>query len=63
MFGMEADDSVKEQINGEDDTKGLVAESKSFCLLNALSDLLMLPKDMLIDRSIRKEASLMNSYN
>ncbi|KAK9104182.1 hypothetical protein Scep_021026 [Stephania cephalantha] len=30
---------------------------KSFRLLNALSDLMMLPKDMLMDRSIRKEHS------
>lgn len=62
LFGMDADDILKEdQIKGEDDgRKGLDAEFKSFCLLNALSDLLMLPKDMLIDRSIRKEVSFMN---
>ncbi|KAJ8643547.1 hypothetical protein MRB53_005295 [Persea americana] len=57
LFGMDADDILKEdQINGEDDgSKGPDAESKSFRMLNALSDLLMLPKDMLIDSSIRKE--------
>lgn len=59
MFGMDADDSVKEEeINGKENRKHLDAESKSFPLLNVLSDLLMLPKDMLIDRSIRKEVSL-----
>ncbi|CAM8970776.1 unnamed protein product [Rhodiola kirilowii] len=31
------------------------ADTISFPLLNALSDLLMLPKDMLMDRSVRKE--------
>lgn len=57
LFGMDADDILKEdQINGWDDgSKGPDAEPKSFCMLNALSDLLMLPKDMLIDSSIRKE--------
>ncbi|XP_077214759.1 uncharacterized protein LOC143849578 [Tasmannia lanceolata] len=57
LFGMDADDSSKEdQINGEDYDRNVVdVESKSFRLLNALSDLLMLPKDMLFDRSIRKE--------
>lgn len=51
MFGMDVDDSLIE----EDDTNGGDAESKSFYLLNALSDLLMLPKDLLMDPSIRKE--------
>lgn len=57
MFGMDADDSLQEnQLGSEDDDKlSGDGEPKSFLLLNALSDLLMLPKDMLIDRSIRKE--------
>lgn len=57
LFGMDADDSLKEdQVNGDDDHRRcLDSESKSFPLLNSLSDLLMLPKDMLMDRSIRKE--------
>ncbi|KAK9290799.1 hypothetical protein L1049_008977 [Liquidambar formosana] len=57
LFGMDADDSLKEdQHSSEDDDNGDAdAEPKSFHLLNALSDLLMLPKDMLMDRSIRKE--------
>ncbi|XP_068638700.1 uncharacterized protein [Aristolochia californica] len=59
LFGMDADDSFKgNETNGEDADKDRIgdeAEPKSFCLLNALSDLLMLPKDMLADRSIRKE--------
>lgn len=58
LFGMDADDSLKDQTNNEDDDRKTEAESKSFYLLNALSDLLMLPKDMLMDRSIRKEVSL-----
>ncbi|CAI9287824.1 unnamed protein product [Lactuca saligna] len=44
-FGMDTDDE-----HGEDD-----GELKCFHLLNALSDLLMLPKDMLMDRSVRTE--------
>ncbi|KAL5230886.1 hypothetical protein ABZP36_029662 [Zizania latifolia] len=44
-FGMEADDSEEDSA----------AESKSFELLNELSDLLMLPKGMLVEISIRKE--------
>ncbi|CBI29891.3 unnamed protein product, partial [Vitis vinifera] len=57
LFGMDVDDSLGEvQINGEDgESQGGHDEPKSFHLLNALSDLLMLPKDMLMDRSIRKE--------
>lgn len=39
-----------EDEHGEDD-----GELKCFHLLNALSDLLMLPKDMLMDRSVRTE--------
>ena len=60
LFGMDADDCMTEvQINGEDgEIKGGNDEPKSFHLLNALSDLLMLPKDMLMDRSIRKEVRL-----
>ncbi|CAE6044814.1 unnamed protein product [Arabidopsis arenosa] len=52
MFGMNSDDSsAKEKRNIEDDH----VESKAFVLLNELSDLLMLPKDMLMEISIREE--------
>ncbi|CAK7342454.1 unnamed protein product [Dovyalis caffra] len=55
MFGIAAYDSLKEdQPDGGDDDRQ-DGETKSFVLLNDLSDLLMLPKDMLMDRSIRKE--------
>ncbi|CAA7057080.1 unnamed protein product [Microthlaspi erraticum] len=58
MFGMNSDDSLaKEKRNSEDDgrveTEG--SDRKAFVLLNELSDLLMLPKDMLMERSIREE--------
>ncbi|GLT88259.1 hypothetical protein SLE2022_062930 [Rubroshorea leprosula] len=54
--GMDAGDSQEEEHNNDDDfTHGGEGESKSFVLLNELSDLLMLPKDMLMDRSIRME--------
>lgn len=60
MFGMDADDVTpdNQHCSENDDTQGGDGEPKSFLLLNALSDLLMLPKDMLMDRSIRKEVSL-----
>ncbi|XP_024031104.1 uncharacterized protein LOC21410700 isoform X3 [Morus notabilis] len=57
MFGIDADDVPQEDqdCNDGDDRQGGDGEPKSFLLLNSLSDLLMLPKDMLMDRSIRKE--------
>lgn len=60
MFGMDVEDCVQEdqEEKGENDEKqGGAGEPKSFVLLNYLSDLLMLPKDMLIDRKIRPEVS------
>lgn len=56
FIGMDADISAKDG-NGtlNDDDKKATEEPKSFPLLNALSDLLMLPKDMLMDRTIRME--------
>ncbi|CAH8385372.1 unnamed protein product [Eruca vesicaria subsp. sativa] len=57
MFGMNSDDSLaKEKRNSEDnhhESEG--SDSKAFVLLNELSDLLMLPKDMLMESSIREE--------
>lgn len=57
MFGMNTDDSQNEDQpeNGNDDRWGRDGELKCFPLLDSLSDLLMLPKDMLLDRSIRNE--------
>ncbi|XVF75842.1 hypothetical protein PTKIN_Ptkin13bG0219300 [Pterospermum kingtungense] len=57
MFGMDGDDALKEgQHNCQDDFRqNGNRESKSFIFLSALSDLLMLPKDMLMDCSTRKE--------
>ncbi|XP_077211937.1 uncharacterized protein LOC143847132 [Tasmannia lanceolata] len=55
LFGIDEDDSPG-GVNGHDDDRQEAFTSlKPFYLLNALSDLLMLPKDMLLDRSIRKE--------
>ncbi|PKA47300.1 hypothetical protein AXF42_Ash017245 [Apostasia shenzhenica] len=51
LFGLEVDNSTKNEVNGLSENDG----SKCFRLLNELSDLLMLPKDMLLDRNIRKE--------
>lgn len=43
--------------NAENDDRGGGSEQNHFNLLNALSDLLMLPKDMLMDRTIRMEVN------
>lgn len=52
LFGLEDDD----QCEDDDNAEGKDATTlKSFHLLNALSDLMMLPKDMLLSQSIRKE--------
>ncbi|KAF8398437.1 hypothetical protein HHK36_017364 [Tetracentron sinense] len=57
LFGMKTDYSLKEDKgnNEDDDRRGGNAEPKTFHLLNTLSDILMLPKDILMDQSIRKE--------
>ncbi|KAK9117510.1 hypothetical protein Sjap_016457 [Stephania japonica] len=56
LFGIDDGECHEEEYelddNGRQDSR---ISSKSFLLLNALSDLMMLPKDMLLNRSIRKE--------
>lgn len=59
FFGKGPEQSAKDDENGvEDDSRQGLDETNSFQLLNALSDLLMLPKDMLMDRTVRIEVSL-----
>ena len=60
MFGIDAED-FEDQNSGDadDERQGGDCERKSFVLLNDLSDLLMLPKDMLMDRQVRKEVSFL----
>lgn len=60
MFGMDVEDCPPEDENCEDDRRGGDSELQSFPLLNDLSDLLMLPKDMLMDRHVRHEVNTMN---
>lgn len=59
LFGMDDDDSLEDRDDDDlDSNDGSQNTSfKPFHLLNALSDLLMLPKDMLLSASIRKEVS------
>lgn len=45
-----------------DDQQTTRAKTKCFCLLNELSELLMLPKDMLMDESIRKEVKKLSPF-
>ncbi|KAG6427051.1 hypothetical protein SASPL_111290 [Salvia splendens] len=56
FLGMDTDSSAQD-VNAtlENDDKQGTDKPKSFPLLNALSDLLMLPKDMLMDHTIRME--------
>jgi len=65
-FGMDGAESEKDgqdaEHNGDDrrvahngDDRRDATETNCFKLLNELSDLLMLPKDMLLEKSIRKE--------
>ncbi|KAL6844786.1 hypothetical protein ACP4OV_025445 [Aristida adscensionis] len=56
-FGLDAANSGADVDDAGDDgdDRRDAAESNYFKLLNELSDLLMLPKDMLLEKSIRKE--------
>lgn len=57
MFGIDAEDCSEEypENSENDERRGGASEQKSFALLNDLSDLLMLPKDMLMDRQVSQE--------
>ncbi|KAL3526166.1 hypothetical protein ACH5RR_014538 [Cinchona calisaya] len=59
LFGIDDDDELEDANStcetSDDESKGKDTSLKSFNLLNALSDLMMLPKDMLLSRTIRKE--------
>ncbi|KAH9792042.1 C2 NT-type domain-containing protein [Citrus sinensis] len=55
LFGMDDDDSLDNENEHDADDERQDSSFKSFHLLNALSDLMMLPKDLLLSRSIRKE--------
>ncbi|KAG5082865.1 hypothetical protein JHK84_052903 [Glycine max] len=62
LFGMDDDDPLEDRDENDlDSNDGSQNTLKSFHLLNALSDLLMLPKDMLLNASIRKEVCPMFS--
>ncbi|XP_031400644.1 uncharacterized protein LOC116210752 [Punica granatum] len=54
LFGIDEDDSHVEP-NGDNRNQDSDSSSKAFHLLNALSDLMMLPFEMLADRSTRRE--------
>ncbi|XP_074577804.1 uncharacterized protein LOC141834328 [Curcuma longa] len=62
LFGMDVDESHADG-DSQDDRITITKSFKTFHLLNALSDLLMLPKDMLLEKSIRKEACTIFSPN
>ncbi|KAK1369759.1 C2 NT-type domain-containing protein [Heracleum sosnowskyi] len=58
-YGLDVEDPTKDRNKQEDNDVTRRQDSdkslKSFDLLHALSDLMMLPKDMLLSKSIRKE--------
>ncbi|XP_038717962.1 uncharacterized protein LOC120011024 isoform X2 [Tripterygium wilfordii] len=56
LFGMDDEESLDNEHDvTENEEVRQDTSFKSFHLLNALSDLMMLPKDMLLSRSVRKE--------
>nr|CAD1819982.1 unnamed protein product [Ananas comosus var. bracteatus] len=55
LFGMDVDDSSRNEKEKNNGSHNVDESHKPFHLLNALSDLLMLPKEMLLERSVRKE--------
>ncbi|XP_022739747.1 uncharacterized protein LOC111291892 isoform X2 [Durio zibethinus] len=55
LFGIDDDDSAGDENEQDDSDEQQDTSLKSFHLLNALSDLMMLPKDMLLSRPIREE--------
>jgi hypothetical protein len=57
LFGI--DDSDSHEDDNENDDSKYESPFKPFPLLNALSDLMMLPFDMLADSSMRKEVWLL----
>lgn len=64
LFDMDTGDGLSDDQHegNEEESRGRgYVEPKSFHLLNELSDLLMLPKDLLLDIAIRNEVSLLTS--
>lgn len=56
LFGIDDDDdSMEDKAETDNNEQRKNTSLKSFSHLNALSDLLMLPKDMLLSASIRNE--------
>lgn len=55
LFGMDDDDLLEDDNENDETDERPDTTFKPFHLLNALSDLMMLPKDMLLSKSIRKE--------
>lgn len=60
LVGSGGANSVDDETRADNDDDGSEYDfsSESFHLLNALSDLMLLPKDMLLSRTIRKEVHL-----
>jgi len=52
---MDDDDAPEDETDDDRENHKNDSSFKSFYLLKSLSDLMMLPKDMLLSESIRKE--------
>lgn len=63
LFGMDDVDSIEDKADPDHNEERENTFFKSFSILNALSDLLMLPKDMLLSASIRNEVCLATKLN
>lgn len=55
LYGMNEEDSIENKDGSNNNEQKKHKSFNSFTLLNSLSDLLMLPKDMLLCASIRSE--------
>lgn len=60
LFGIDDSDPYEDGIETDDKKLKCEKSFKAFHLLNALSDLMMLPFEMIADRSIRKEVKSCN---
>lgn len=55
LFNLDEHELPEDGMEQNDDDERHDASIKFFHLLNTLSDLMMLPKDMLVEKSVRKE--------
>lgn len=62
IFGVDEDEADSENAVDDDERISNDTSSKCFHLLNALSDLMMLPKDLLLSQTVRKEVRASKAF-